>query len=63
VGVIVERGEVGECELLEGCAAVDGGGHNAECLGRSEGQSCGVAGPRRRGDEDRKGLDMEHPLR
>ena len=35
VGVIVERGEEGDRELLEGCAAVNGGGHDAKCLGRS----------------------------
>ena len=63
VGVVVERGEEGERELLEGCAAVDGRGHGAECLGRSEERSCGAAWPRRCGEEDRKGLGVQHPFR
>jgi hypothetical protein len=44
VGVIVERGEEGDRELLEDCAAVNGGGHDAKCLGGS-----GIA--ERRGEE------------
>jgi hypothetical protein len=36
MGAIVERGEERERELLEGCVAVDRGGHGAECLGVSE---------------------------
>ena len=63
VSVVVERGKEGERELFEGCAAVEGGGHDAECLGVSEVQSCEVVRSRRRGDEDRKGFGVEHPLR
>jgi hypothetical protein len=56
--VVVERGEERERELLEVCAAVGCGGHGAECLGVSE-----VAWLRRDGEEDRKGLSVEHPYR
>ena len=70
-GVVVERGKEWERELLEGCAAVDGGRHGAECLGGSDIPNipkcripkCGVAGVRRRGEEVRKGLGVEHPFR
>jgi len=60
VGVVVERGEERERELFEGCAAVDGGRHGAECLGGSGVPERGV---RRRGEEDRNGLGAEHPFR
>jgi hypothetical protein len=53
VGVIVERGEEWERELLEGCAAVNRGGHDAKCLGGCEVAECGVAWSRRRDEEDR----------
>ena len=49
-GVVVERGEERERELLEVCAAGGGGRHGAECLGGSE-----VAGCERRGETGRQG--------
>ena len=66
-GVIVERGEEWERKLFEVCAAGDRGGHGAECLGGSDIPECripkcGRAGPRR-GSEERKGLNVEHPYR
>ncbi len=63
VSVVVERSKEGERELFKGCAAVDHGGHGAECLGRSGIAECGVVWSRRRGEEDRKGLGVEHPFR
>jgi hypothetical protein len=63
VGVVIERGEERERELLEVCAAGCGGGHGAECLGVSWVRSCGVTGSRRRGEDDRKEFGAEHPLR
>ena len=63
VRVIVERGEEWERELLEGCAAVDGGGHGAECLGVPGIAERDVVWSRRRGEDDRNGLGGEHPFR
>jgi hypothetical protein len=63
VGVIVERGEEWERELLEGCAAVNRGGHDTKCLGGCEIAECGVVWSRRRDEEDRNGFGVEHPFR
>ena len=63
VRVIVERGEEWERELLEGCAAVDGGGHGAECLGVPGIAERDVVWARRHGEDDRNGLGGEHPFR
>ena len=56
-GVVIERGEERQRELFEGCAAGDGGRHDAECLGLSE-----VAGLQRHG-VDRQALAVEHHYR
>ena len=63
VGVVVERGEERERKLLEGCAAVCGGRHGAECLGESGIADCEVARYQRRGEETRKWFGVEHPFR